>query len=61
MRSIWGELIFWGFLIAIAFLFISDAPNAVFLTKGMVGAYTGGVTDLAKIGTLPVTQTAPTQ
>lgn len=56
-----GDILFWGFLIVIGFILISDAPNAVYLTKGMVGAYTGGITDLAKIGQMPLNQPVPIQ
>lgn len=50
MRSIFGELLFWGFLVAILVIFIRDQANAVALTKGLTGAYTGGITDIANLG-----------
>lgn len=50
MRSVFGELLFWGFLLVILVIFIRDQANAVALTKGMVSTYTGGITDLANLG-----------
>jgi len=46
----WGDILFWGFLLVILVILIRDQSNAVALTKGMVGAYTGGITDLANLG-----------
>jgi len=45
-----GDILFWGFLLVILVILIRDQGNAVALTKGMVGAYTGGITDLANLG-----------
>jgi hypothetical protein len=45
-----GDILFWGFLLVILVILIRDQSNAVALTKGMVGAYTGGITDLANLG-----------
>lgn len=45
-----GDLFFWGFMLVILVILIRDQGNAVALTKGMVGAYTGGITDLAALG-----------
>lgn len=50
MRGVFAEILFWGFLVAILVIFIRDQSNAVALTKGMVGAYTGGITDIANLG-----------
>jgi hypothetical protein len=50
MRDIFGELLFWGFLLVLIVIFIRDQSNAVALTKGLVGTYTGGITDLAALG-----------
>jgi hypothetical protein len=50
MRNIFSELLFWGFLLVILVIFIRDQSNAVALTKGMVGTYTGGITELANLG-----------
>lgn len=43
-------MLFWGFLLVILVIFIRDQSNAVALTKGLTGAYTGGITDLANLG-----------
>jgi len=45
-----GDLLFWGFLLVILVILIRDQSNAVALTKGLTGAYTGGITDLANLG-----------
>ena len=50
MDKIFGELLFWGFMLVLIVIFIRDQSNAVALTKGLTGAYTGGITDLANLG-----------
>lgn len=50
MKDIFAELLFWGFLLVILVIFIRDQANAVALTKGLTGVYTGGITDLANLG-----------
>lgn len=50
MGKVFSELLFWGFLLVILVIFIRDQSNAVQLTKGLVGTYTGGITDLANLG-----------
>lgn len=50
MDKIFGELLFWGFMLVLVVIFIRDQSNAVALTKGLTGAYTGGITDLANLG-----------
>lgn len=44
-----GDLLFGGFVIIIAVILINDQENAVKLTQGLTGAYTGGVKELAAI------------
>ena len=45
-----GDILFWGFLLVILVILIRDQSNAVALTKGLVGSYTGGITTLANLG-----------
>jgi hypothetical protein len=45
-----GDLLFWGFLLVVLVILIRDQSNAVALTKGLTGAYTGGITGLANLG-----------
>jgi len=45
-----GDILFWGFLLVILVILIRDQSNAVALTKGLVGSYTGGITALAALG-----------
>ena len=45
-----GDILFWGFLLVVLVILIRDQQNAVALTKGLTGAYTGGITSLANLG-----------
>jgi len=62
MKGIFGDLLFWGFMIVILVIFIRDWPQATALVQGFTTTYTGAVTSLANLGgttAQPVPQTGP--
>lgn len=44
-----GDLLFGGFVIVLAVIFIRDQENATKLVGGLAGTYTGSVKELASI------------
>jgi len=59
MKGIFGEILFWGFVIVMTVIFIRDWPQATALVKGFTETYTGAVTSLANLGG-PSAQPVPT-
>lgn len=55
MKFDFGDIIFWLIMVGVVVIFIMDAPNAVYLTKGLVGAGVDLSSGIANLGQ-PVAQ-----